>query len=72
MEAMLVQLREEWARKKKHYEDLLYQYFPPDTDARGTPWRPLPVEVRAELERREKEAEDARLAYLSYLLQPER
>jgi len=67
MEKSLAELHAAWASKKERYEHLLHEWLPaagPD----AVPLRPLPDEVRAELERLEQEVEQARLAYVDALL----
>jgi hypothetical protein len=69
VERPLAELREDWARKKARYEELLHTYFPPTEPGEPLPpLEPVPPGVMAELERLEKEMEKARLLYVSALL----
>ena len=68
MDGTIAQLHAEWLKKKQHYEDLLFQYFPPDEERAAASFARVPDDAMAELERRQGAAENARLAYLGALL----
>lgn len=69
MQKSLEELKQDWARQKARYDALLHTWFPPvEPSADPPPLKPVPPEVMAELERMEKEVEQARRAYVSALL----
>ncbi|MHB1006448.1 MAG: hypothetical protein ACYC3S_12535 [Chloroflexota bacterium] len=69
MEPDLAALHKDWQRKKAEYEALLEVWFPRPEPGEALPLvQPIPPAAMAELERRQHEAEQARLAYLGVFL----